>query len=43
MVYEVADDRDLPEEAQGEDGRMGWRMRARHRVREPRPDGGSGR
>ena len=35
MLYEVADDRDLPEEARGEDGRMAWRMRARHRLREP--------
>jgi len=35
LVYEVADDRDLPRAARGEDGRMGWRMRARHRVHEP--------
>ncbi|HUE34482.1 MAG TPA: tyrosine-type recombinase/integrase, partial [Mycobacterium sp.] len=35
MLYEVADDRDLPVEARGEDGRMAWRMRARHRLREP--------
>jgi integrase/recombinase XerD len=35
MLYEVADDRDLPAEAHGEDGRMAWRMRARHRLREP--------
>src|SRR6516164_5990217 len=35
LVYEVADDRDLPGAARGEDGRMGWRMRARHRVHEP--------
>ena len=35
MLYEVADDRDLPVEARGEDGRMAWRMRARHRRREP--------
>jgi len=35
MLYEVADDRDLPTEARGEDGRMAWRMRARHRLREP--------
>ena len=34
-VYEVADDRDLPVEARGEDARMSWRLRARHRVREP--------
>ena len=36
LLYEVADDRDLPEQARGEDGRMAWRMRARHRLREPR-------
>jgi integrase/recombinase XerD len=35
MLYEVADDRDLPAEARSEDGRMAWRMRARHRLREP--------
>ena len=35
MLYEVADDRDLPAEARGEDGRMVWRMRARHRLGEP--------
>jgi len=35
MVYEMADDRDLPEAARGENARMGWRMRARHRVHEP--------
>jgi len=35
LLYEVADDRDLPDAARGEDGRMGWRMRARHRLREP--------
>ena len=35
MLYEVADDRDLPAQARGEDGRMVWRMRARHRLREP--------
>ena len=35
LLYEVADDRDLPEQARGEDGRMAWRMRARHRLREP--------
>ena len=35
MLYEVADDRYLPAEARGEDGRMVWRMRARHRLREP--------
>jgi integrase/recombinase XerD len=35
VLYEVADDRDLPEAARGEDGRMSWRMRVRHRLREP--------
>ena len=35
LLYEVAGDRDLPEAARGEDGRMGWRMRARHRLHEP--------
>ncbi|KXX58653.1 tyrosine-type recombinase/integrase [Rhodococcus sp. LB1] len=35
VLYEVADDRDLPAEARGEEGRMAWRMRARHRLREP--------
>jgi integrase/recombinase XerD len=35
MLFEVADDRDLPEAARGEDGGMAWRMRARHRLREP--------
>ncbi|HSL38079.1 MAG TPA: tyrosine-type recombinase/integrase [Arthrobacter sp.] len=35
MLYDVADDRDLPEAARGETGRMSWRMRARHRLHEP--------
>jgi len=35
LLYEVADDRDLPEGARGEEGRMAWRLRARHRLREP--------
>ena len=35
LLYEVADDRDLPEAGRGEDGRMAWRMWARHRLREP--------
>jgi len=34
VLYEIADDRDLPGAARGEDGRMSWRMRARHRARE---------
>jgi integrase/recombinase XerD len=36
VLYEVADDRDLPPAARGEDGGTGWRMRARHRLHEPR-------
>ena len=40
LLYEVADDRDLPEPARDSDGRMSWRMRARHRLHEPeRPVG----
>ena len=35
LVYELADERDLPEQARGEQERMAWRMRARHRLREP--------
>ncbi|MDQ2706998.1 MAG: hypothetical protein M3Z25_04905 [Actinomycetota bacterium] len=35
VLYEVADDRDLPDAARGEDGAMAWRMRTRHRLREP--------
>src|SRR5207244_1388268 len=35
LIYELADDRDLPEVARDSDGRMAWRMRARHRVHEP--------
>ncbi len=35
LLYGVADDRDLPDVARGEGGRMGWRMQARHRLREP--------
>ena len=35
LLYEVADDRDLPDAARGGDGQMGWRMRARHRAHEP--------
>jgi integrase/recombinase XerD len=38
MVYELADDGDLPDAARGENARMGWRMRARHRVHEPQSD-----
>jgi integrase/recombinase XerD len=36
VLYEVADDRDLPEQARSDEGgRMAWRLRARHRLREP--------
>ena len=35
LLFEVADDVDLPEAARGEDGSTGWRVRARHRLREP--------
>ena len=35
MLYELASERDLPEQAQREDGPMSWRMRARHRLQEP--------
>lgn len=38
LVYEMADDRDLPNAARGENARMGWRLRARHRVHEPQSD-----
>jgi integrase/recombinase XerD len=35
LLFEVAEDADLPEAARGEDGSTGWRVRARHRLREP--------
>jgi integrase len=35
LVYELADERDLPDQARGENAPMAWRMRARHRLREP--------
>ncbi|MGH3538239.1 MAG: tyrosine-type recombinase/integrase, partial [Pseudonocardiaceae bacterium] len=36
LLYEVADDRDLPEQARSDEGgRMRWRLRVRHRLREP--------
>ena len=35
LIYELADERDLPDQARGEDNRMVWRMRARHRLHEP--------
>jgi len=40
LLYEIADDRDLPAAARGERAGMSWRMRARHRLHEPdRPVG----
>jgi integrase/recombinase XerD len=33
LLYEVADDRDLPAGARGGEGRMACRLRARHRLR----------
>ena len=35
LLYELASERDLPVQAQREDGPMSWRMRARHRLHEP--------
>lgn len=35
LLYEVADARDLPDAARGQDGQLVWRMRARHRLHEP--------
>ena len=35
LLYEVAEDRDLPEAARDSQGRMSWRLRARHRLHEP--------
>jgi integrase/recombinase XerD len=35
LLYEVADDRNLPAAARDADGRMAWRLRARHRLHEP--------
>ncbi|MGI8312959.1 site-specific integrase [Saccharopolyspora hattusasensis] len=35
QIYELADARDLPLEAQGEDGGLSHRLRARHRLSEP--------
>ena len=35
LLFEVADDADLPAAARGEDGSPGWRVRARHRLHEP--------
>ncbi len=35
VLYELADDRDLPEVARGEDARLAHRLRARHQLHEP--------
>ncbi|MEV7618037.1 tyrosine-type recombinase/integrase [Streptomyces sp. NPDC089799] len=35
QIYELADSRDLPVEAQGEDSGLSYRLRARHRAHEP--------
>ncbi|GEM_PF-6371042 len=35
LIYELADERDLPAQARGEERRMAWRMRAQHRLHEP--------
>ena len=35
LIYELADERDLPAQARGEERRMAWRLRARHRLHEP--------
>lgn len=35
VVYELADSRDLPAEAQGEHSTLFYRLRARHRLRQP--------
>jgi len=35
VVYELADDRDLPSPVRGEKVGLAWRLRARHRVRVP--------
>lgn len=37
LLFEVTDARDLPEQARGEEGRLTWRLRARHRLSEPEP------
>lgn len=35
QIYELADSRDLPLEAQAEDARLAYRLRAQHRLHEP--------
>jgi hypothetical protein len=39
MLYELAGDSDLPDQARGEGARMAWRTRARHRLRQPETAG----
>lgn len=36
QLYEMGDSRDLPKEARGEDSNLQYRLRARHRMSEPR-------
>ncbi|MFE3250992.1 tyrosine-type recombinase/integrase [Streptomyces sp. NPDC059209] len=38
QLYELADSRDLPEEAKNEDTGLYYRLRARHRLQEPQAD-----
>ncbi|WP_234319472.1 tyrosine-type recombinase/integrase [Streptomyces sp. NRRL S-237] len=38
QLYELADSRDLPEEAKGEETGLYYRLRARHRLQEPQAD-----
>ncbi|MDH6709904.1 integrase/recombinase XerD [Kitasatospora sp. MAA19] len=38
QIYELGDSRDLPLEAQGEDGGLFYRLRVRHRLQEPEAD-----
>ncbi|MFF3330652.1 tyrosine-type recombinase/integrase [Streptomyces sp. NPDC002888] len=38
QLYELADSRDLPEEAKGEETGLYYRLRARHRLQEPKAD-----
>lgn len=38
QIYELADSRDLPEEAKDEDTGLYYRLRARHRLQEPQAD-----
>jgi integrase len=38
LIYELADEAELPDAARREDGRLAWRLRARHRLHEPDAD-----